>query len=133
MKRKLYLTTSALISGFVASVIASPVVASADDVDLYEREIADSASVEAGDVEDDAIASFLAASDAIRDIRDEYAGRIADDPEDYEDLRADANAEMTEAVESEGIDVGEYREIGYLLGEDEEFQARVELMAATEA
>ena len=125
MKRKAHMTTSVLVSGFVASVSAAPLAASADDHDLYEQEMADSPSIEVGDIEDDAISSFIAASDAIKDIRDEYAGEIADDP--------DANEEMVNAVESEGIDVSEYRDIGYFVHEDEEFQAQVELKAATEA
>ncbi len=133
MKRKARMTTSVLVSGFVASVSAAPLAASADDYDLYEQEMAESPSIEVGDIEDDAISSFIAASDAIKDIRDEYAGEIADDPEAYEELRADANEEMVNAVESEGIDVSEYRDIGYFVHEDEEFQAQVELKAATES
>ena len=133
MKRKARIATSAVISGFVASVAAAPLAASADDYDLYEQEMADSPSMDVGDVEDDAISSFVAASDAIKDIRVEYAGKMADDPEGFDDLRADANEDMVDAVEEEGLDLSEYRDMGYFMKDDEEFQAQVELKAATES
>lgn len=119
------LVAGALVLGGSGAIAASP-------ERLYQDEIADEATaVEVGELTDDDLHGFIEAAHEIQSIRAEYAGKIsAAEPDERSALQAEAAEKMAEAIEDQGLDVSEYREIGYLLENDEDLPDRLDRVAA---
>lgn len=119
------LVAGALVLGSSGAIAASP-------ERLYQDEIADEAtSVEVDELSDDDLYGFIEAAHQIQSIRAEYAGEISDaEPEERAKLQAEAAEKMAEAIEDQGLDIAEYREIGYLLENDADLPERLDAVAA---
>jgi hypothetical protein len=115
----------ALVLGGSGAIAASP-------DRLYQDEIADAAgSVAVEDLSDDHLHGFIEAAHEIQAIRAEYAGKISEaEPDERAALQAEAGEKMAEAVEDQGLEVSEYREIGYLLENDADLPERLDRVAA---
>ena len=120
------LVAGALVLGGSGAIAASP-------ERLYQDEIADEATtVEADDLSDDDLHGFIEAAYEIQSIRAEYADRISEaEPEKRAKLQAEAAEKMAEAIEDQGLDISEYREIGYLLENDDDLPDRLDQVAAS--
>lgn len=121
------LVAGALVLGGGGAMAASP-------ERLYQDEIADEAgSVDADELTDDGLHGFIEAAHEIQSIRAEYAEKISEaEPDERAALQAEAAEKMAEAVEDQGLDVSEYREIGYLLENDADLPDRLDRVAASE-
>ncbi len=119
------LVAGALVLGGSGAIAASP-------ERLYQDEIADEATtVEVDELSDDDLHGFIEAAHEIQSIRAEYAGKIRDaEPEERARLQAEAAEKMAEAIEDQGLDISEYREIGYLLENDDDLPGRLDAVAA---
>lgn len=121
------LVAGALVLGGSAAVAASP-------DRLYQDEIAEEAgSVEVEKISDEDLHGFIEAAHEIQSIRASYAEKIRNaEADERASLRAEAAEKMAAAVEDQGLDVSEYREIGYLLENDEDLPDRLDAVAAKE-
>lgn len=120
------LMAGALVLGGSGAIAASP-------DRLYQDEIADeSGSVEVADLSDDDLHGFIEAAHEIQSIRAEYAEKISKaESDERAALQAEAAEKMAEAVENQGLEVSEYREIGHLLENDADLPDRLDRVAAT--
>lgn len=95
--------------------MAGPATAS-EGKKLYDDEIAEEAELSADDVKDDHLRDFHKASTKITEIRKDYSEKIREaDADEGADLQKEAADEMASAVEDTDLSVDEYREIGYLI------------------
>ncbi|WP_083330650.1 DUF4168 domain-containing protein [Halofilum ochraceum] len=119
------LVAGALVLGGSGAIAASP-------ERLYQDEIADEASpVEVDELTDDDLHGFIEAAHEIQSIRAEYAGKISEaEPDKRAALQAEAAEKMAAAVEDQGLELSQYREIGYLLENDADLPARLDRVAA---
>ena len=119
------LVAGALVLGGSGAIAASP-------ERLYQDEIADEASaVEVDEPTDDDLHGFIEAAHEIQSIRAEYAGRISEaEPDQRAALQAEAAEKMAVAVEDQGLEISQYREIGYLLENDADLPDRLDRVAA---
>lgn len=119
------LLTGALVLGTGAAVVAD------DRQGLYFDETADHGSERvAAELEDETLHRFVDAAHDVRAIRERYAALIDEaEPQDRAALQARAQEEMMEAVERQGLEVAEYREIGYLLETDDSLGDRLDRVA----
>lgn len=122
--------TNTLVAGALVLGGSSAIAAAPDR--LYEDEIAEEAgSLEVDDVSDDDLHGFIEAAHEIQKIRASYAQKIRDaDGEERAALQVEAAEKMAEAVEDQGLEVSEYREIGYLLENDADLPDRLDGVAA---
>jgi hypothetical protein len=122
--------TNTLVAG--ALVLGSGGALAAAPDRLYEDEIAEEAgSLGVDDVSEDGLHGFIEAAHEIQSIRAAYADKIRDaEPGERAALQAEAAEKMAEAVEDQGLEVSEYREIGYLLENDADLPERFDRVAA---
>lgn len=120
----------ALIVGLSLGTASMGALAQQDDI--YESEIAESTDIAGSDLSDTDLEAFLHAASQVQSIRTSYADmmREAEDAEERADLRANAVADMTTAIQFSGIDVETYRAIGYLAQNDDEVKERLDRVAA---
>lgn len=107
------LMAGALVLGGGGAIAATP-------ERWYHDEAADgTAGVEVEGLSDDDLHGFIEAAHEIQSIRASYAEKIrAAAADDRASLEAEAAEKMAEAIEDQGLDISEYREIGYLLEND---------------
>lgn len=111
--------TSILLTLAFFIAMAGPAAAS-EGQKLYENEIAEEADLSADDVEDDQLRDFHKASTKITEIRKEYSEKIREaDAEKRAELQEEAAGKMGDAVGDTDLSVDEYREIGYLIQEED--------------
>ncbi len=82
------------------------------------------------DVSEQELQQFAEAQTQISEIQQDFAGRLQDveDPEKAHELQVQANEEMTEAVESAGLDVDSFNDIAMAIQNDPELQQRLTTM-----
>lgn len=99
---------------------------------LWFDEIASNpGEMSASELEDEALHRFIDAAHEIQAIRQEFAERIEQaDADEQAALQAEAQEKMAQAVESQGLEVADYREIGYLLENDDGLRDRLDRAAA---
>lgn len=80
------------------------------------------------DVSEEQLEQFAAAYGDIQEVRAEYVPKLqeAEGEEEQAKLQEEGQQEMVEAIESNGMDVAEYQEIGQALNSDEELQNRLQ-------
>lgn len=122
------LVAGALVLGGSGAIAAGP-------ERLYQDEIAEEATtVEADGLTDDELHGFIEAAHEIQSIRAEYAEKISEaGPDGRAALQAEAAEKMAEAIEDQGLELSEYREIGYLLENDADLPDRLDRVAAAES
>lgn len=81
--------------------------------------------------DDETVAKFADAWTEVREIRDDYLGRIeaADDVETAQALQSEAQEAMTEAVTEAGVEVSDYNRIAAAMARDSELAERIVNMA----
>lgn len=128
-KQSLHLAL-ALIAGLFLGTASTGVLAQQDDI--YESEVARSTDISGSDLSDADLEAFLHAASQVQSIRTSYAEmmREAEDADERADLRGNAVADMTTAIQFSGIDVETYRAIGYLARNDDEVKDRLDRVAA---
>lgn len=114
--------TLTLAATAATALVAGAPLAVADEPDVYADEQAEpDASFDQEALTEEDLRAFLEAAEAIEGIRADYVERILEaEPAARGGIRSDANAAMLEAIEEAGIDPETYRNIGYLLGEEDE-------------
>ncbi|MEX2576254.1 MAG: DUF4168 domain-containing protein [Halofilum sp. (in: g-proteobacteria)] len=112
-----------------ALMIGMMMPAVADDAaDLYEDERASEAeSLSVDSISDNQLEGFLEAASEIESIRAEYTEQVESEGAS---AQRSAQDEMVEAVESNGLEVDEYREIARLVADDEDLRMRLNGIAA---
>ncbi|MCP1675330.1 hypothetical protein J2T57_002478 [Natronocella acetinitrilica] len=117
----------------LAALALAPSFATADDgPDLYENEVADSTELSADDIDDDQLAGLYIAANNIQEVRAEYAALIQEADESQRmDLRQQANEEMRRVLVDADLDPDLYREIAYLLQQDEDLMQRLNAVVAS--
>lgn len=110
-----------LATFFSAIVLSSP-VALADNAEPHAQQ------QQAIEVTDSALKNFVAASQEIEQIRDEYTIKIngVENQEQAQHLQMEAQQKMVEKVENTGISVADYNQIAMQLRTDSELQQRFE-------
>lgn len=80
------------------------------------------------DISDEQLEKFSGAFDDIQEIRTKFQQRLesVQDPEQAQQLQQQANQEMLQAVEGNGMDPQEYNEIARAVNGDPEVQKRFE-------
>lgn len=134
MEYRARITIGASLAG--ALLFATSATALADEQPgeaLYYDEIADDAGdLTAGDVTDEDLRMFLIAAESVQAVRAAHApGIAAVDPEDVDELVADAAVNMADAVEATGLEVEEFRRIGYLVQNDDGIRDRLNDVAGS--
>lgn len=119
MRRYTRRMTNALLAG--ALVMGTGAALANDPERLYQNETADAAGELASeDISDDKIHRFIDAAHQVVSLRDVYAREMRRaESQELPRLRAEAHEHIAQAVEAHGLEVAEYREIGYLLENDE--------------
>ena len=82
------------------------------------------------DVSDEQLDQFVEAQEAIMGIQEDFSARLenVEDPEEAQAIQAEANDEMTAAVEETGMSIEEYNEIAMAIQTDEELRNRLNEM-----
>lgn len=85
----------------------------------FDESAGDHGEISASELEDDRLHRFIDAAHDVQALREEYVERIerakgAERPE----ILADALEKMAQAIERQGLEVSEYRDIGALLESD---------------
>lgn len=90
---------------------------------------------QAANFSDEQLKSFADASKEIAQLNQEYTGQLqsAEGDEAQQEIRQQANDEMVNAVESEGLSVDTFNAIGEALQQDPELMQKVQEMAQTDA
>ncbi len=85
------------------------------------------AQTEEIEVSDQEIQTFVSARDQVESIRETYHGRIGEttDPEKQQEVIAEANRKMVEAVQKAGLAVERYNEINNAALTNPEIQERI--------
>lgn len=93
----------------------------------YQMEPADPPQV---DVSEQELQQFAEAQVQISEIQQDFAGRLqnVEDPEKAHELQIQANEEMTDAVESAGLDVDSFNNIAMAIQNNPELQQRLTTM-----
>lgn len=133
MRRYTKQTTKALLIGALAFGTGAAV---ADEPErLYQNEAAEEAGdVVADDLKDDKLHGFIDAAHEIVSIREEFASRIEEaEADERPALQAEATEHMAKAIEDNGLAIEEYREIGYLLENEDELSNRLDALAARQS
>lgn len=121
--------SNALLAG--ALVLGGGAAIASEREGLWLDETAGQAGeMSASELEDETLHRFIDAAHDIQAIRQEYAERIEQaDADERADLLAEAQEKMAQAVESQGLEVADYREIGYLLENDDSLRDRLDQAA----
>lgn len=122
--------SNALLAG--ALVLGGGAAVANEHETLWLDETASEAGeMSASELEDETLHRFIDAAHDIQAIRQEYAERIEQaDADERADLQAEAQEKMAQAVEDQGLEVADYREIGHLLENDGELRDRLDRAAA---
>lgn len=105
----------------------------ADEHDnLYLDEVADDAKeLSADDVKSDHLEAFLKSSKALTEARKDYSEKIMEaDGDKAAELMKEAREEMAKIVEDNDLSVTEYKEIGFLIQDDEDLMKELNKVAA---
>ena len=130
MSRKSHAITAMLLLLALALAGTGPAMAGSHH-DLYENEVAERSTLGSEDIDDDMLAGFYIASRNVAEVRAEYTEQIRNaDESDRADLRRQANEGMARVIENADMDVETYREIGYLLHNDDELLRRLNNVVA---
>lgn len=106
----------------------APAIA-ADGADVYEREVAGEANkLSADDVSDGQLESFLEAAREVKTIRSDSVEKIESDGPD---AQKEAQEQMAEAIEDSGLGIQEYRELGFLVEDDDDVRGRLNEVVAS--
>ncbi len=132
--------TTSLIAGALALGISAAVHADADEMegvdqaalDLYENEVASgSGDLRAEDVTDEDLENFLVAAQAVSGVREQRLDMIREMPSDRAAPLIEAAASaMQDNIEVNDLTVEEYRQIAYLVHNDDEVRERLNAVAA---
>lgn len=119
MRRYTRQMTNALLAG--ALVMGTGAAIANDPERLYQDETAGAAGeLAAEDLSDDKIHRFIDAAHEIVSLRDAYAREMRKvEPAERPRLQAEARERIAQAIEANGLEIAEYREIGNLLENDE--------------
>lgn len=100
---------------------------------LYQNEIAEEAGeLSASDLSDDELHRFVDAAHDVQAIRASHAQKLADASGDERvAIQAEAIEKMAEAVEDNGLEISEYREMGRLLENDPELRDQLDRVIAS--
>lgn len=83
------------------------------------------------ELEDETLHRFIDAAHDVQAVRNEYTERIEQaDAEERADLLAEAQERMARAIENQGLEIADYRAIGYLLENDDDLGDRLDRAAA---
>lgn len=131
MRRYTRRMTNALLAS--ALVMGTGAAIANESERLYHDEIADEAGeLDAADLSDDKLHRFIDAAHEIVSLRRSFARDIRQAaPQDRPGLLAEARERIAQAVEDNGLEIAEYREIGYLLENDDDLRQRLEAVAAS--
>lgn len=123
-----YRTVPAALIAAALTLGASGNALADDGMDLYLDEVADDAGeLSADDVSDEHLENFVIASQALRDVRAERVSMIEElEGEDAQEMMEEAAEAMANGVEATGLSIEEYRQIGYLIRNDDELMERLE-------
>ncbi|KPQ01592.1 DUF4168 domain-containing protein [Marinobacter sp. HL-58] len=108
----------------------------ADEHDnLYLDEVADKAEeLTADDVKSDHLEAFLKSSRELTEARKDYTGKMMEadgDENKIAELMEEAREEMASIVEENDLSVTEYKEIGYLIKDDDDLMDELNKVAAS--
>lgn len=119
MRRYTRQMTNAVLAG--ALVMGSGAVIANDPERPSLEGTADSAGeLVAEDLSDDEIHRFIDAAHEVVALRDAYARAMRTaESQELPRLRAEAHEHIAQAVEAHGLEIAQYREIGYLLENDD--------------
>lgn len=102
---------------------------------LYLDEVADEAEeLSAGDVKKDHLEAFLKSSKELTEARKDFTSKMMDaegDEEKTAELMKEARDEMAKIVEDNDLSVTEYKEIGYLIQDDDDLMNELNEVAAS--
>ena len=81
-------------------------------------------------VSDEDLQNFVNAANKVGEIRNDFTARLeaVESQEEAQALQLEAQEQMVEAVEAEGVEVSQYNEIATRLQGDQELQQRAEAM-----
>lgn len=119
------LATCALTAGLLALGVAAPVQAQTTDTQPPSGQQAP--GTQASQYSQEQLESFVAATVKVQEIGKKWEPQIqgATDEQTATDLRSQANAEMADAVEAEGLSTDQYREIYMAAMADPELNQRL--------
>ncbi|MFO7993757.1 MAG: DUF4168 domain-containing protein [Marinobacter sp.] len=102
---------------------------------LYLDEVADEAEeLSADDVENNHLEAFLKSSKALTEARKDYSEKIMEadgDEEKVAEMMEEARMEMASIVEDNDLSVTQYKEIGYLIQNDDDLMEELNNVAAS--
>lgn len=119
---------------FSAALIAAGLVtaqAHAQQEPAQDPAVQAQAEAPAQEFNDDELQQFADASQEIAVISQEYTERLhaAEDEQEQQEVRMEANDRMVEVVEQNGLDVDTFNAIGHAIQQDPELMQRVQQMA----
>lgn len=131
MRRYTTQTTKVLLVGALA--VGTGAAIASEPERLYQDEVADNAGeLAAGGLSDEKLHGFIDAAHEIVSLRAKFAGEIEGaDAEEQAELQLEASERIAQAVEDNGLEIVEYRQIGYLLENDASLRDRLNALAAT--
>lgn len=129
-KRSRRTVSNTLLAG--ALVLGGGAAVAGERGALWLDETANEAGeLSAAELEDEALHRFVDAAHDVQAIRREYTERIERaDAAERTELQAEAQEKMAQAVENQGLEIADYREIGYLLENDDGLRDRLDRDAA---
>lgn len=121
---------NALLAGALA--LGSGTALASERESLWLDEMAGGAGeISAFELEDETLHRFIDAAHDVQAIRREYVERIEQARVDERaDILAEAQEKMAQAIERQGLEISDYREIGYLLENDTDLRDRLDQAAA---
>lgn len=122
--------SNALLAG--ALVLGGGAAVASEREALWLDETASEAGgMSAAELEDETLHRFIDAAHEVQAVRREYMGRIEQaDADERADLQVEARERMAQVIEDQGLEIADYREIGYLLENDEGLRDRLDGVAA---
>lgn len=122
--------SNALVAG--ALVLGGGTAVASEREALWLDETASEAGeMSAAELEDETLHRFIDAAHEVQAVRREYTERIEQaEAGERADIQAEARERMAQAVEDQGLEIADYREIGYLLENDESLRDRLDRAVA---
>lgn len=128
-------TIASLLCAVGLTFGASATAVADEHEDLYLDEVASEAEeLSADDVEEGHLESFLKSSSELTEVRKDYSDQIMEadgDAEKIAELMKEARDEMASIVEDNDLSVTEYKEIGYLIQNDDDLMEALNKVAAS--
>lgn len=122
--------SNALVAGALV-LGGGTAVASEREALWFDETASEAGEMSAAELEDETLHRFIDAAHEVQAVRREYAERIEQaDAGERADIQAEARERMAQAVEDQGLEIADYREIGYLLENDESLRDRLDRAAA---